>query len=472
MQSFISCSVTITQRKRNSPEGTRKGSVTPSIPHTWRTLEVRKVSSMSPSHKDEDILYSYKREEETSTVVLTSAGTRDSHTEHGSSITMFHKDRFWVIETESKKTKYVIDDLEVPSFDLVHFARNYWLPEETGELGEFFQETIREIIQEIEGWGLHLQLRSGILRYKYRDFYVENCHGDSVSVEYPIVGVELYLGENMLYHISHGGCLGLSQVKERLMSLIREECTQIEQMERVETKSLRDFKVTSVALSGYVLGTLLHEAVGHLLEYDHARTLKVHKGDALTSNPEPIVHESPENTSSFGFCPCSDEGAELGKTILLRNGIVHDFLTSLSFSTIPYNHGRAQRCSDLPLPRNTSLSMERGKERGDILSQGECTLYIHKGIKSTLVKVEKGIPFYHVEVPTAYIVKNGTFLGRISNICMNLGFEHFFDNAYITSKMRGNQVGYCVKSQQQVESTQFAPDIAVPAENVHIHVLK
>lgn len=427
---------------------------------------------MSPSHRDEDILYSYKREEETSTVVLTSAGTRDSHTERGSSTTVFHKDCFWVVEAESKKTKYVIDDLEVPSFDLVHFARNYRIPQETGELGEFFHETTREIISEIERWGSHLHLQSGILRYKYRDFYVENCHGDSVSVGYPIIGVELYVGGNMLYHISYGGCLSLCKAKERLMSLIREECTQIEQMERVETKSLQNFKVTSVALSGYVLGTLLHEAVGHLLEYDHARTLNVHKGDALTGNPAPIVHESPENTSSFGFCPCSDEGIELGKTILLSKGIVHDFLTSLSLSAIPYNHGRAQRCSDLPLPRNTSLFMERGKEKEDILSQSESTLYIQKGMKPILVKVEKGIPSYHVEVPTAYIVKNGTFLGRINNICMNLRFEDFFDNAYITSRIKGNQVGYCVKSQQQVESTQFAPDIAVPAENVHINVMK
>lgn len=96
-------------------------------------------------------------------------------------------------------------------------------------------------------------------------------------------------------------------------------------------------------------------------------------------------------------------------------------------------------------------------------------LYVHKKIKPVLCKIEKGIPFYDVMIPRAYIVKNETFVGKVSNLHVNFDFGHFFDEALITSRIRGNQVGYCVKSQQQVESTQFAPGIAVHAGNIRVY---
>ena len=154
---------------------------------------------------------------------------------------------------------------------------------------------------------------------------------------------------------------------------------------------------------------------------------------------------------------------------LLKDGIIQNFLGSFSVAGAPYYHGRAQQCTDLPLPRNTSLKMKRGTEREEALFQDTCVLYIHKKINPVLYKIEKGIPFYDVVIPRAYIVKNETFVGKLSDIHINFDFGHFFDEVLITSKIRGNQVGYCVKSKQQVESTQFAPDIAVPVENIRIY---
>ena len=113
--------------------------------------------------------------------------------------------------------------------------------------------------------------------------------------------------------------------------------------------------------------------------------------------------------------------------------------------------------------------MEKGKEREDIIFQYPCTLYIHKKVNPVLQKIENGIPFYDIEIPTAYIVRDGAFEKKIHNIHAIIGFGHFFNNANITSTMRGNQVGYCIKSQQQVESTQFAPDILIPADSIRIY---
>ena len=72
-------------------------------------------------------------------------------------------------------------------------------------------------------------------------------------------------------------------------------------------------------------------------------------------------------------------------------------------------------------------------------------------------------------MPQSYLIKNETIIGKVINVCIKLNFGHFFDEAIITSKIRGNQVGYCVKSQQQVEATQFAPDIVIPVENIHLY---
>ena len=413
-----------------------------------------------------DILYSYKREDSNSITVLTSAGTEDSFREQCSSVTMFHRDCHWLIESGSKKTKYVIDNLRIPSFDEIRFAANYSVKRDvdTCQLKDFLEE-ISDKTEELEP---HIQLQSALLRYRHRQFYVENCYGDCVSVEYPLIGLEVYLGGNMLHHISYGGSFHFPVFRDQFLSFFSEECAQVKQLDMLESQSLEDFKVSSVALSGYSMGTLLHESVGHLLEYDHARSLTIHRGDNYTT-PAVVVSETPKKTSSFGFCPCSDEGLELHETTLLKSGTIQEFLTSLSLSEPPYRHGRAQRCTDLPLPRNTNLSMEKGKEREDIIFQYPCTLYIHKKINPVLQKVENGIPFYDVEIPTAYIVRNGEFEKMVHNIHVNIGFDHFFDNADIMSTVRGNQVGYCIKSQQQVESTQVAPGILIPADSIRIY---
>lgn len=414
-----------------------------------------------------DILYSYRREEDSSSVVVTSAGTEDRYGGHGSSVTMFHKDCYWIVETDSDKTKYVIDRLGVPSFETLHFAQNYSLREQVD--AGLLKALLEEISQTVEGQ--KYQLQSAILKYKYRSFFVENCFGDCVSVAYPLIGMEMYIGGTTLHHVSYGGALHFSAFREQVLSLLAEETEWIAQADGVDTGPLDDGDVSSLTVSGYCLGTLLHEAAGHLLEYDHARSLHICKGNELTG-PAVTVCEAPEESPSFGFCPCSDEGIELKKTVLVQDGVIENFLTSLSFSEAPYRHGRAQKCSDLPLPRNTSLSMENGKEPEDMVLQLPGTLYIHKKINPVLLKVEDGIPFFDVEIPAAYVVKDGLLVKRVCDLHIHVDFKHFFDRAIISSKVRGNQVGYCIKSAQQIESTQFAPDVNVPVENVQIHATK
>ena len=321
-------------------------------------------------NSDNDILYSYKREEDTLLQSLTSRGTKDSLKRHTTSTTMLHKDCSWIIETESNRTKYVIDNLK-PSLDEIHFAKSYRKKEvDTDQLPDLFEE-----INQQEG--VYSQSYTGVLTYKYRKFHVENCYGDSVSVEYPLISVEIHGGLDNLHYTSYGGPLSFSEFKKRFFSLLSEECALFSEL-NVGTIPLSDFNVTSVAFSGYSLGTLLHEAVGHLLEYDHAQSLGIKTGNVLTQDID--VYESPKDTS-FGFYPCSDEGFESKKTMLLQNGIVQNFLGSFSVTGVPHCHGRAQHCTDLPLPRNTSLKMKKGTERDKALFQDTYVLYVHKKIK-------------------------------------------------------------------------------------------
>jgi predicted Zn-dependent protease len=412
-------------------------------------------------NSDNDSVYAYEREENISVVSLTSHGTKDSYTRHCTSTTMLHKDHYWIIETESKQTKYVIEGFCGPSFDEVQIASSYSKKEvDTTQFLDLFEE----IDQEIEEWGLCSQLQTGLLTNKYRMFHVENCYGDSVSVEYPLLSIEIYIGVDTVHHISYGGPLTFSEFRKEFFTLLSEECAFLSKAD-VDTVSAADFNVTSIAFSGYSLGTLLHEAVGHLLEYDHAQSLGLKAGTGLTQSID--VSESPQDIS-FGFYPCSDEGVEPDETVLLADGIIQNFLGSFSVAGAPYCHGRAQQCTDLPLPRNTSLKMKRGTEREEALFQDTCVLYVHKKAKPVLYKIEHGIPFYDVVVPEAYVVRNEEFIGKVSNLHIRLDFGHFFDEALIASKMRGNQVGYCVKLQQQVESTQFAPDVSIPVENIWI----
>ena len=311
---------------------------------------------------DNDIVYAYEREEDISVLSLTSHGTKDSFKKHCISTTKLHKDSYWIVETESKQTKYVIDGFCAPPLDVAQFARSY---SKRGLDNTQFSDLLEEINQKIEEWGLRSQPQTGLLTYKYRKFHVENCYGDSVSAEYPLISVEIYVGADTVHHISCGGPLTFSEFRERILSVLSEECALLSGLD-VNTVSVADFDVTSIAFSGYSLGTLLHEAVGHLLEYDHAKSLGLKIGTGLTRSID--VYESPKDIS-FGFYPCSDEGFEPDETVLLADGIVQNFLGSLSVAGAPYHHGRAQHCTDLPLPRNTNLKMKGGKKEMKLCSR-------------------------------------------------------------------------------------------------------
>ena len=131
-------------------------------------------------------------------------------------------------------------------------------------------------------------------------------------------------------------------------------------------------------------GILLHEAIGHAFEADFNR-----KGESIFSDMMGkkvaadfinIVDDGtlPGNRGSINI---DDEGNQVEKTYLVRNGILnsylHDRISSEYYRVSPTGNGRRESFRHIPLPRMRSTYMEPGSStKDDLLSSIDYGVYV------------------------------------------------------------------------------------------------
>lgn len=225
--------------------------------------------------------------------------------------------------------------------------------------------------------------------------------------------------------------------------------------------------VMPVILSGEAGGTMIHEAVGHGLEADHAEEgLSVYSGrlgEKVASSLITVI-DDPTLPDLYGSYSLDDEGTPAERVVLIEDGILKNFLydkfTALKFGKKANGHGRRESFRDLPIPRMANTFIAKGPHKPEeVLKSIERGLLVKKmggGEVNPLTgdfvfEVREG---YYVERgEILYPVKGATLVGNgpkvLEIIDMVAGDLHF-------------DPGTCGKDGQGVPVSDGQPTLRIP----------
>lgn len=225
--------------------------------------------------------------------------------------------------------------------------------------------------------------------------------------------------------------------------------------------------VMPVVLSGEAGGTMIHEAVGHGLEADHAEEgLSVYSGrlGEQVASPLITVIDDPTLPNLYGSYEIDDEGTPAKRTILIERGILKDFLydrySALKFGREPNGHGRRESFRHLPIPRMSNTFIAPGPHKAeDIIKSIDRGLLVRKmggGEVNPLTgdfvfEVREGYYIENGEV--AYPVKGATLVGngpKVLEIIDMVANDLHFDP------------GTCGKDGQGVPVSDGQPTLRIP----------
>jgi len=126
--------------------------------------------------------------------------------------------------------------------------------------------------------------------------------------------------------------------------------------------------VMPVVLSSSAGGTLIHEAVGHGLEADHAEEgLSIYSGrlGERVASPLITVVDDPTLSPLYGSYQYDDEGTKAKPVVLIEKGILKDFLydryQALKWGKTSNGRGRRESFRHIPIPRMSNTFIAKGE---------------------------------------------------------------------------------------------------------------
>ena len=225
--------------------------------------------------------------------------------------------------------------------------------------------------------------------------------------------------------------------------------------------------VMPVILSGEAGGTMIHEAVGHGLEADHAEEgLSVYSGrlgEKVASSFITVI-DDPTLPHLYGSYEIDDEGSPAERVILIEKGVLKNFLydkfTALKFGKKSNGHGRRESFRELPIPRMANTYIAQGPHSTEeILKSIDKGLLVKKmggGEVNPLTgdfvfEVREG--YYIERGEILYPVKGATLVGngpKVLEIIDMVGQDLHFDP------------GTCGKDGQAVPVSDGQPTLRIP----------
>jgi TldD protein len=223
-----------------------------------------------------------------------------------------------------------------------------------------------------------------------------------------------------------------------------------------------------VVISSQAGGTLIHEAVGHSLEAD-----LVQEGTSPAYQGKIGTRVAPENITviddptipccrgSFGF---DDDGVPARPTVLIRNGILVDYLydrvSAIKEGRPSNGHGRRESFQCRPIPRMSNLYITPGQDDPKDILRG-----LKDGIFVTRMgggQVNTATGEFVFEVDEGYWVEDGLIrhLVRDANL-MGVGSETLAAIDRVGWDI-GWGIGTCGKDGQSVPVSDGMPTIRIP----------
>ena len=278
--------------------------------------------------------------------------------------------------SEALKKPVELDDSKV--------VRRRWAPPETQRVENADAEWLRGVLLDIEGRiagkraGVRLPGRLLYLGADLEERYYVNSDGAKVEGRLPRVGFFGSLtavegGATAQRFIQQGETGGLEVVKRiRLVEKVEDEAKAMGRILKGAEKPPTD--IIDVLLSPELSGIAAHESVGHPQEADRVlgregaqageSYLKADSLGQRIGSREANVSDDPNLPHSNGFVPVDDEGVEGKKRLLIKEGIISEFLqnrtTAKEFGIRSNGASRSVAFDREPIIRMSNTFVEPG----------------------------------------------------------------------------------------------------------------
>lgn len=223
-----------------------------------------------------------------------------------------------------------------------------------------------------------------------------------------------------------------------------------------------------VILDQELAGVFTHEAVGHASEADlvlmNDSILKDKIGktvapDEITIVDNPMIYE-------FGYFPFDAEGSEPEKTILIKNGIMNEFMhsreTANRLGGTPGN-ARSQGYAQ-PHVRMSNTYIENGNSNFDeMLSEIKDGIYLI-GSRGGQVNTGEGIFQFNAEM--GYLIENGEITSPVRDVSLSGRTLDILKEIILVGNDLKINAGFCGKAGQTVPVSDGAPHIALSKATV------
>lgn len=223
-----------------------------------------------------------------------------------------------------------------------------------------------------------------------------------------------------------------------------------------------------VVLAASAGGTFIHEAIGHSLEADHVQegSSPAYVG-AVGKKVAPsniTVIDDPTLPYQRGSYAYDDEGAAASPTVLVKDGVLEDFLydgaCGLREGRAGNAHGRRESFAHRPIPRMSNLYIAPGQD-----DPSEIVAGLKKGLLVTRMgggQVNTATGEFVFEVDEGYLVEDGEVrhLVRDANL-LGVGPEALLSIDRVGWDM-GWGIGTCGKEDQSVPVSDGQPTIRMP----------
>jgi TldD protein len=270
------------------------------------------------------------------------------------------------------------------TLDRARAEKRKWAAEEKDRIENASTDWLRGILVEMESRigggkpGVDIQGRLLAISADVEEKFFVNTDGARVQSRVPRLGVM-----GTLTALANGGVTqrriqaaesGGLEVAERagFVRKVEEEAKTLGRVLRATAPPPTD--VVDVILSPELSGIAAHESVGHPQEADRIlgregaqageSYLKSTSLGERVGSSEANVSDDPTITHSFGFCPVDDEGVEGKKRLLIKDGVVSDFLhnreTAAELGVASNGSSRASSFDVEPIVRMSNTFVEPG----------------------------------------------------------------------------------------------------------------
>ncbi len=221
-----------------------------------------------------------------------------------------------------------------------------------------------------------------------------------------------------------------------------------------------------VVIAGKAGGTMIHEACGHGLEADLVQKgLSVYAGKIGQEVASPLITVIDDGTieQKFGTTGYDDEGTLCSKRVLIKNGVLlnylYDLRTAKQDNVQSTGNGRRESYQHHPIPRMSNTYVAPGET-----DQEEIIRETKEGLLVTAMgggQVNTLNGDYVFDVSEAYMIKNGVVAYPIKGATLTGNGPETLKNVEMVGNDLNFTIGICGKEGQGVPVSDAQPTLAI-----------